>query len=134
MALKDIVEHTEDAITIIYKYNRVPILTQKPITDMYNEKITFSVIIHDSIDVIGLARNTHLTGLFKKNFMAPFYGWGSTASRLQSHYKETVYFLPLSFQIFLVSFDQPRKDERLSRPWNHPVVFNTGPWIENPAP
>ena len=102
MALKDIVEHTEDAITIIYKYNRVPILTQKPITDTYNEKITFSVIIHDSIDVIGLARNTHLTGLFKKNFMAPFYGWGSTASRLQSHYKEAVYFLPLSFQIFLV--------------------------------
>ena len=40
---------------------------------MYNEKTTFSVIIHDSIDVIGLARNTHLR-LFKKNFMAPFYG------------------------------------------------------------
>ena len=28
--------------------------------------------------------------------MAPFYGWGSTAWRLQSHYKETVYLLPLS--------------------------------------
>ena len=29
------------------------------------------------------------------NFMVPFYGWGSTVSRLHSHYKETVYFLPL---------------------------------------
>ena len=31
-----------------------------------------------------------------KSFMAPFYGLGSTASRLQSHYEETVYLLPLS--------------------------------------
>ena len=30
--------------------------------------------------------------------MAPFYGWGSTASRLHSHYKEAVYFLPRSSQ------------------------------------
>ena len=29
----------------------------------------------------------------KKNFMAPFYGWSSTASRLQSHYDKTVIFL-----------------------------------------
>ena len=29
----------------------------------------------------------------KKNFMAPFYGWVSTVSKLQSQYKETVYFL-----------------------------------------
>ena len=34
--------------------------------------------------------------------MALFYGWGSTVSRLQSHYEETVYFLPLSSQKFLV--------------------------------
>ena len=46
--------------------------------------------------------------LFKKefpdhqNFMAPFYGWGSTTSRLQSHYKEPVYFLPLISQKFLL--------------------------------
>ena len=25
------------------------------------------------------------------------------------------------------SVDRPRKDGRLSRPWSHPVVFNTGP-------
>ena len=31
-----------------------------------------------------------------------FYGWGSTVSRLQIHYKETVYFLSISPQEFLV--------------------------------
>ena len=30
-----------------------------------------------------------------KNFMDPFHGWGSTASMLQSHYQETVNFLPI---------------------------------------
>ena len=25
------------------------------------------------------------------------------------------------------SFDRPLKDERLSRPWSHPVVLNPGP-------
>ena len=34
--------------------------------------------------------------------MTSFYGWGSTASRLQSHYEEAVYFLPLSSQKFPV--------------------------------
>ena len=34
--------------------------------------------------------------------MAPFYGWGSTASMLQNHYKEAFYFLPLSLLKFLV--------------------------------
>ena len=32
-----------------------------------------------------------------KNFIAPFYGWGSTVSKLQSHFKERIYFLPLRF-------------------------------------
>ena len=35
--------------------------------------------------------------------MAPFYGWGSIASRLQSHYEEAVYFLALSPQKFHLS-------------------------------
>ena len=34
--------------------------------------------------------------------MIPFYRWDSTVSRLRSHYKDTVYFLPLSFQEHLV--------------------------------
>ena len=62
----------------------------------------------------------------KKNFMATFYGWGWTTSRVQSHYEQTVYFLPLSSQKFLV-LDQPRKDERLSWHWSHPAVLNMGP-------
>ena len=39
---------------------------------------------------------------FFLNFVVPFYGWGSTASRLQSHDEEVVFFLPLSSQKFLV--------------------------------
>ena len=35
-------------------------------------------------------------------FMTPFCGWGSIVSRLQSHYKESDYFLPLSPQKFMV--------------------------------
>ena len=64
-----------------------------------------------------------LCHIIRKNFMAHFYGWGSIGSRLQSHYKDTVYFLPFSSQEFLVLFDQPQKDEKLSRPWSHPVAF-----------
>ena len=34
--------------------------------------------------------------------MVHFYGWGSTVSRLQTHYEEAVYYLYLSSQKFLV--------------------------------
>ena len=34
---------------------------------------------------------------FEKNFLVLFYVWGSTTSMLQSHCKEIVYFLPLTF-------------------------------------
>ena len=49
-----------------------------------------------------------------EHFMAHFYGWGSSTSRLQSLFEEVVYFLPLSsqeFQVF-IRFDQPLKDEK----------------------
>ena len=39
---------------------------------------------------------------FKKNFMAPLYDWGRSASMILSHYEETIYFLPLSHQEFLI--------------------------------
>ena len=42
--------------------------------------------------------------------MAPFYGWSSTASRLQSHFKEAAYFLALVPRISWYSFDRPRSD------------------------
>ena len=55
----------------------------------------------------------------KNNFMAPFYGWSSTASRLQP--------LRGGSLLFTTQFPEiPGKDERLSRPWSHPVVLNTG--------
>ena len=34
--------------------------------------------------------------------MVNFYGWGSSASRSETHYEEAVYFLQLSSQKFLV--------------------------------
>ena len=61
---------------------------------------------------------------YKKIFMTPFYGWGSTISRLQSHYEETVYHSVLRSTLY--STDQPWKDERLRWPWSHLVVLNPG--------
>ena len=49
-----------------------------------------------------LKRETN--NFFKKNFMAPFYGWGSTVSRLE----------PLRGGSLLFTTKFPRKDERLS--------------------
>ena len=34
--------------------------------------------------------------------------------------------LPQGYSHFEEAVYQPRKDERLSRPWSHPVVLNTG--------
>ena len=62
-----------------------------------------------------------------KNFIAPFFMDGVQLPQGYSHFEEAVYFLPLSSQIFWYSLYRPRKDERLSRPWSHPVVLSTGP-------
>ena len=64
-------------------------------------------------------------------FMAP-YGWDSTTSRSQSHYEETVYFLPQVPRSSRYSLNWPRKDERLSRPWRH-CFWTQEPWIGNPV-
>ena len=42
--------------------------------------------------------NSAQLSINKKNCTAAFYGWSSIVSRLQNHYEETVYFLPLSSQ------------------------------------
>ena len=63
---------------------------------------------------------------YKKNFMTPFYGWGSTVSRLEPLQGGSLYFLTVSSQK-LYSFYRPHKDEGLSQPWSHPVVLNTRP-------
>ena len=62
---------------------------------------------HTHIPPVGIQCFTHYVGLFsflkKKTTLWPlFYGWDLTASRLQSHHEEAVYFLPLSSQKFLV--------------------------------
>ena len=60
----------------------------------------------------------------KKTFIVPFYGWCLTASRLQSHFKNTVYFFPFSFQNFLVLIwltSETKKDE--NQPWSNPMVL-----------
>ena len=43
----------------------------------------------------------YLLNLILTNFMTPFYEWGLTVSRLQSHSQEIAYFLPLSRQKFV---------------------------------
>ena len=69
--------------------------------------------------------------LKKKPFMAPFHGWGSTASRLEPPQGGSLLFTTKFPEI--PGINRSRKDERLSRPWNHPVVLNMGPldWESN---
>ena len=63
----------------------------------------------------------------KKTTLWPLIMDGVQLPQGYSHFEEAVYFLPLSSQIFWYSLYRPRKDERLSRPWSHPVVLITGP-------
>ena len=59
--------------------------------------------------------------------MALFYGWGSTASRLEPLQGGSLS-LRLKFpEVCGTCFIDVGKDERLSRPWSDPVVLNTGP-------
>ena len=59
--------------------------------------------------------------------MAHFYGWGSTASRLdRATLRRQFTFYHQVPRDSWYSFYRPQKDERLSRPWSHPVVLNTG--------
>ena len=56
-----------------------------------------------------------------KNFIISIYGLGSTVSRLQSHYQETGFFLPLCPQEFLV------------RIWSTSEVWKTKLTLELPS-
>ena len=53
--------------------------------------------------------------------MTPFYGWGSTASRLEPLQGGSLLFTTKFPESPGTQFYRPRKDERLSRPWSHPV-------------
>ena len=57
--------------------------------------------------------------------MAPFYGWGSTVSRLEPLWGGRR-FLQLSSQISWHSFYRPRKDERLSQPFQISSLMVSG--------
>ena len=73
-----------------------------------------------------MGRNQWVSCWWQLNLKALFYGWGSTVSRLQSHFEETVYFLHSVPRILWYSFNRPGKDKRPSLPWSHRVVFNMG--------
>lgn len=65
-----------------------------------------------------------------KEILAPFHGWASTISRLQSPYKDTVCFFTIQLpRTSYYSTDQPRKNERLKKPCSHPLVLNPRPLI-----
>ena len=57
--------------------------------------------------------------------MAPFYGWSSTTSRLHLLRGGNLLFTNKFPEIPSTHFID-RKDERLSRPWSHPVVIISG--------
>ena len=79
---------------------------------------------------ITLRRDQINTNRRKKKFKqiyGPILCMGFNCVKVTELYKETVYFLPLIPRNFWYSFDRPRKDEKLSWSWRHPVVLNSGP-------
>ena len=59
--------------------------------------------------------------------MAPFYGWSSTASRLQSHCEETAYILTLVPHDFLVLIKLALEGWKAELTFELPSGFK--PWI-----
>ena len=74
--------------------------------------------------------NSQLKNFKKKNTFFFFWmGFNCLKARAISRRQ---FILPLSSQKFLVL--TLSKDERLSWPWSHPVVWTRDPWTENPVP
>ena len=65
--------------------------------------------------------------------MAPFYGWNPICHKARDASRRQFTSTTKFPEIPGTHFKQPQKDKRLSRPWSHPVVLNTGPWIGYPA-
>ena len=59
--------------------------------------------------------------------MAPFYGCGSTASRLEPLWGGSVLFTTKFPEIPVTHFIDLGRMKGWLRPWSHPVVLNTGP-------
>ena len=69
-------------------------------------------------------KNYHI---WKKNFMAPFLWMGFNYLKATATSRRHFTFYHSVQGNSSYSFYWPRKDERLSRPWSHPVILNTGP-------
>ena len=59
--------------------------------------------------------------------MALFYRWGSNASRLEPLQGGSLLFTAKFPETPGAHFIDPQNDEKLSRPWSHPVDLNMGP-------
>ena len=66
--------------------------------------------------------NDFLIFFYKQNFLVPFYGLVYTATKLQGHYREIVYFELLSSLKFVVLIPSTWVDEGQFSPWSHVVV------------
>ena len=64
---------------------------------------------------------------FKKNFMAPFYGWGSTVSRLEPLQGGSLLFTTKFPEIHGTHFINLGRMKGRVDLWSHRVVLNTGP-------
>ena len=72
--------------------------------------------------------STGLTLLKKKQLYSPFFLWmGFNCLKATATSRRQFTFYHLVPRNSWYSFYRTRKDERLSRPCNNPVVFNTGP-------
>ena len=55
--------------------------------------------------------------------MAPFHGWNSNVSKLQSHYEETIYFSSLSPHNFLVLISSTSEGQKAELTLEPPTAF-----------
>ena len=69
----------------------------------------------------------HVQKREKKNFMAPFLWMGFNCLKATATSRRQFTFYHSVPRNSWYSFYRPRKDERLSQLWSHPVVLNTGP-------
>ena len=68
----------------------------------------------------------HYTFYIKLKFYAPFSWMGFNYLKARATLRRQCTFYHKVPRNSWYSFYQPRKDERLSRPWSHPVVLNMG--------
>ena len=73
-----------------------------------------------------LFKSISTTCYYKENIATAFYGWGSTISRLQSHYEKAAHFLPLISQKFLVLIWSTSERWRAESSLEPPSSFEPG--------